>query len=93
VLRLEKTKPAHEPGVSVIALRQREPAVRQSNVAPGTVDEGRTVLEKAGTELIDRGMRRGVAQAESIRFIKRDVDRSHHCAQRRTDDRILTSER
>jgi len=74
LLRLDQAKLAHDAGISVVTLRRLEPEDGLSKVAPATVDEVRKVLEQAGAEFIDRGVRRGATTPEAIRSIKQDID-------------------
>ncbi|HVC61877.1 MAG TPA: XRE family transcriptional regulator [Acetobacteraceae bacterium] len=74
LLRLDQAKLAHDAGISVVALRRLEAEDGLSKVAPTTVDEVRKVLEQAGAEFIDRGVRRSAMTPEAIRSIKQDID-------------------
>jgi transcriptional regulator with XRE-family HTH domain len=74
--RLDQARLAHDAGISVITLRRLEEQHGLSKVAPATVDVVRQVLEKAGAEFIDRGVRRSVPAPEAIRSIKDDMTRS-----------------
>lgn len=75
LLRLDQAKLAHDAGISVITLRRLEDQHGLSKVAPATVDVVRRVLEKAGAEFIDRGVRRTAPAPEAIQSIKDDIDR------------------
>jgi transcriptional regulator with XRE-family HTH domain len=75
LLRLDQSKLAQDAGISVITLRRLEDQHGLSKVAPGTVDAVRRVLEKAGVEFIDRGVRRTAPAPEAIQAIKDDIDR------------------
>jgi transcriptional regulator with XRE-family HTH domain len=74
LLRLDPAKVAHDAGISIVTLRRLEAEDGLSKVAPTTVDEVRKVLERAGAEFIDRGVRRGAATPEEIRSIKQEID-------------------
>jgi transcriptional regulator with XRE-family HTH domain len=74
LLRLDQAKLAHDAGISVVTLRRLEGEDGLSKVAPTTVDQVRKVLEKAGAEFIDRGVRRGAATPEAIRSRKEEID-------------------
>lgn len=74
LLRLDQATLAHDAGISAVTLRRLEGEGGLSKVAPGTVDEVRKVLEKAGAEFIDRGVRRRSPAAEAIQSIKHDID-------------------
>jgi transcriptional regulator with XRE-family HTH domain len=75
LLRLDQTQLAHEAGISVITLRRLEGRHGLSHVAPATVALVRGVLEKAGAEFIDCGVRRSGLTPASIQSIKQDIDR------------------
>ena len=75
LLRLEQTQLAHEAGISVITLRRLEGRHGLSNVAPATVALVQGVLEKAGAEFIDRGVRQRIETSASVDSIKQDIDR------------------
>jgi hypothetical protein len=75
LLRLDQPTLAHDAGISVVTLRRLEAEDGLSKVAPGTVEEVRRVLEKAGAEFIDRGVRRCAPAPEAIDSIKREIDR------------------
>lgn len=75
LLRLDQTRLAQDAGISVVTLRRLESENGLSKVAPDTVAEVRRVLEKAGAEFIDRGVRRSVRAPETIKAVKRDIDR------------------
>jgi transcriptional regulator with XRE-family HTH domain len=75
LLRLDQAALARDAGISVVTLQRLEDRHGLSNVAPATVDAVRQVLEKAGAEFIDRGVRRSVPAAETIQSIKDDIDR------------------
>jgi hypothetical protein len=74
LLRLDQTTLAQSAGISVITLRRLEDHHGLSKVAPATVELVREVLEKAGAEFIDRGVRRSAPTSEGIRSIKQDID-------------------
>ncbi len=74
LLRLDQAKLAHDAGISVVTLRRLEGDDGLSKVASGTVEEVRRVLEQAGVEFIDRGIRRRTATPETIQAIKREID-------------------
>jgi transcriptional regulator with XRE-family HTH domain len=75
LLRLDQTKLAQEAGISVVTLRRLEADGGLAKVAPATVDEVRRVLEKAGVEFIDRGVRRNARAPETIQSTKDEIDR------------------
>jgi hypothetical protein len=75
LLRLDQSTLAHDAGISVVTLRRLEDPLGLSKVAPSTVDAVRRVLEKAGADFIDRGVRRRAPGPEAIQAIKRDIDR------------------
>lgn len=75
LLRLDQATLAHDAGISVVTLRRLEEEHGLSKVAPATVEAVRRVLEKAGAEFIDQGVRRRALTPEAVRSIKRDVDR------------------
>jgi predicted transcriptional regulator len=74
LLRLDQATLAQSAGISVITLRRLEDRHGLSKVAPATVDLVREVLEKAGAEFIDRGVRQSALTPEGIRSIKQDID-------------------
>jgi hypothetical protein len=74
LLRLDQATLAQDAGISVVTLRRLEGEDGLMKVAPGTVDEVRKALEKAGAEFIDRGVRRGAATPEAIQAAKHDID-------------------
>ena len=76
LLRLDQTRLAHDAGISVVTLRRLEDQHGLSKVAPATVAVVRLVLEKAGAEFIDRGVRRSAPAPEAIQAIKDDIDRN-----------------
>ena len=65
LLRLDQATLAQDAGISVVTLRRLEGEDGLMKVAPGTVDEVRKALEKAGAEFIDRGVRRGGRRRQS----------------------------
>ena len=75
LLRIGQTTLAHDAGISVITLRRLEDQHGLSKVAPATVDAVRRILEKAGAEFIDRGVRRSAPSPAALRAIKDDIDR------------------
>jgi predicted transcriptional regulator len=75
LLRLEQAALAQSAGISVITLRRLEDRHGLAKVAPATVEVVRKVLEKAGAEFIDRGVRQRALTAEDVRSIKQDIDR------------------
>lgn len=75
LLRLDQATVAQDAGISLVTLRRLEADDGLSKVAPATVDEVRKVLEKAGAEFIDRGVRRSARSKEDIATIKADIDR------------------
>jgi hypothetical protein len=74
-LRLDQSVLARDAGISVITLRRLEDRHGLSKVAPATVDSVRRVLQKAGAEFIDRGVRQSVPAPQTIQAIKDDIDR------------------
>jgi transcriptional regulator with XRE-family HTH domain len=75
LLRLDQPTLAQNAGISVVTLRRLEAEDGLSKVAPGTVEEVRRVLEKAGAEFIDRGVRCSAPAPETTDAIKREIDR------------------
>jgi transcriptional regulator with XRE-family HTH domain len=75
LLRLDQATLAKSAGISVITLRRLEENHGLSKVSPATADVVRRVLEKAGAEFIDRGVRQSAPTQEEIRAIKRHVDK------------------
>lgn len=75
LLRLDQATLARNAGISVVTLRRLEDQHGLSKVALTTVDAVRQVLEKAGAEFIDRGVRRTPLSADEIEAIKQNVDR------------------
>jgi transcriptional regulator with XRE-family HTH domain len=75
LLRLDQAALARDAGISVITLRRLEDRHGLSKVAPATVDAVRLVLEKAGAEFIDRGVRQSIPDPDTIQAIKCEVDR------------------
>ena len=75
LLRLDQGTLARNAGISVITLRRLEERHGLSKVAPATVHRVRGVLETAGAEFIDGGVRLGAPTPEDIRAIKADIDR------------------
>jgi predicted transcriptional regulator len=74
LLRIDQATLAHDAGISLITLRRLEDRHGLSKVAPSTVDAVRRVLEKAGAEFIDRGVRRGMPAPATIQAIENDID-------------------
>lgn len=74
LLRLDQTTLAHDAGISVVTLRRLEERHGLSKVAPSTVELVRSVLEKAGAEFIDGGVRKSTLTPDDIRSLKRDID-------------------
>jgi transcriptional regulator with XRE-family HTH domain len=58
LLRLEQPEVARRAAVSVATIRRLEAPGGIEQVAAGTVDQVRRVLEAAGAEFIDHGVRR-----------------------------------
>jgi predicted transcriptional regulator len=75
LLRLDQARLAHDAGISLVTLRRLEAEDGLSKVAPTTVDEVRKVLENAGAEFIDRGVRHAATPPETLCLIKQDIDR------------------
>ena len=75
LLRLDQATLARNAGISVVTLRRLEDQHGLSKVALTTVDTVRQVLEKAGAEFIDRGVRRAARSPEEIEAIKQKIDR------------------
>lgn len=74
LLRLDQATLAQSAGISIVTLRRMEDRHGLSRVAPATVDLVRAVLEKAGAEFIDRGVRRSALTPEDFQSIKQDID-------------------
>ncbi len=66
LLRLEQDELARRAQVSVITIRRLEAVDGTGRVAPATVDDVRHVLEKAGAEFIEGGVRRRPWSPEEI---------------------------
>jgi predicted transcriptional regulator len=75
LLRLDQAAVAHDAGISLVTLRRLEEPHGLGKVAPATVEAVRRVLEKAGAEFVDRGVRHRALTAEAIRLVRRDIDR------------------
>ncbi len=75
LLRLDQTTLAQDAGISVITLRRLEEHRGLSKVAPTTVEVVRRVLEKAGVEFIDQGVRRSPPAPAAMQAIRDDIDR------------------
>ena len=72
LLRLDQASLAQQAGISVVTLRRLEEPSGLSKVAPGTVDAVRQILENAGVEFIDRGVRRLGSRPDAA--IKAEID-------------------
>lgn len=75
LLRLDQATLARNAGISVVTLRRLEDRDGLSKVASTTVNHVRTMLEAAGAEFIDRGVRRKAESPERVREIKAAIDR------------------
>jgi hypothetical protein len=75
LLRLDQATVAQNAGISVVTLRRLEDRGGLGKVASTTVDQVRQVLEAAGAEFIDRGVRRKLESPERVREIKAAIDR------------------
>jgi len=75
LLRLDQVKLARDAGISIVTLRRLEDRNGLSKVAPATVNAVRQVLENAGAEFIDRGVRRSTPSEAERQAIKREIDR------------------
>lgn len=75
LLRIDQAMLAHNAGISLITLRRLEDPDGLAKVAPAVVDSVRAVLEKAGAEFIDRGVRHRAATSDNIRSVKLEIDR------------------
>jgi DNA-binding transcriptional MerR regulator len=75
LLRLDQATVARNAGISVVTLRRLEDRGGLGMVASTTVNDVRAVLEAAGAEFIDRGVRRKMESPEQIREIKAKIDR------------------
>jgi transcriptional regulator with XRE-family HTH domain len=75
LLRVDQATLAREAGISVVTLRRLEDQHGLSKVSAGIVDSVRRVLEKAGAEFIERGVRRNEPGPEVVRSIRDDIDR------------------
>lgn len=58
LLRMDQDELARRAKVSIVTVRRLEAPDGLSKVAPGTFDEIQRVLEEAGAEFIDRGVKR-----------------------------------
>jgi transcriptional regulator with XRE-family HTH domain len=74
LLRLEQGVLAQDAGISVVTLRRLEEASGLAKVAPGTVARVRAVLERAGVEFIDRGVRRRAPGDAELAVVRREID-------------------
>jgi transcriptional regulator with XRE-family HTH domain len=74
LLRVEQTKLAQDAGVSIATLRRLEARVGHSKVTPATVDRVRHVLERAGAEFIERGVRRRTENQAGSALVEREID-------------------
>jgi transcriptional regulator with XRE-family HTH domain len=79
LLRMDQEELAHRANVSVVTVRRLEAPDGCSKVAPGTVAEIRHVLEAAGAEFVDRGVRQRAWTPEEI---EARYQRIHAIAQR-----------
>ena len=75
LLRIDQAMLAHNAGISLITLRRLEDPDGLAKVEPAIVDTVRTVLEKAGAEFVERGVRHKAATSDNIRSIKLEIDR------------------
>jgi predicted transcriptional regulator len=75
LLRLDQATLAHNAGISVVTLRRLEDRDGLAKVASTTVNHVREVLEAAGAEFIDRGVRRKAESTERVGEIKAKIDR------------------
>jgi transcriptional regulator with XRE-family HTH domain len=66
LLRLEQDELARRANVSVVTIRRLEAPDGISKVAPATVDEIQRVLEDAGAEFLERGVRHRAWTPEEI---------------------------
>ncbi len=80
LLRMEQDELARRAQVSVVTIRRLEAPDGLARVAPATLDGVRRVLEDAGAEFVDRGVRRRQRSAEEqaalLRDLKEIIDRS-----------------
>jgi len=74
LLRLEQAVVAQDAGISIVTLRRLEEPGGLSKVAPATVERVRAVLERAGVEFVDRGVRRRAQDAGHLAAVRRDID-------------------
>jgi transcriptional regulator with XRE-family HTH domain len=74
LLRIDQATLARNAGISVVTLRRLEEPQGLSKVAPATVQAVRDVLESAGAEFIDSGVRRSPPSPNERQAIKRDID-------------------
>ena len=66
LLRMDQETLAHRANVSVVTVRRLEAPGGLGKVAPTTFDEVRKVLEAAGAEFVERGVRRRQRTPEEI---------------------------
>ncbi len=66
LLRMEQDELARRAHVSVVTIRRLETADGRTLVAPATVDGVRNVLENAGAEFIEGGVRRRQRSPEEV---------------------------
>ena len=65
LLRVEQAELARRAAVSVVTIRRLEAPDGLGRVTPATVDSVRRVLEDAGVEFIEDGVRRRAAPAQA----------------------------
>jgi hypothetical protein len=73
LLRMEQDELARRAQVSVARIQDIEAHDGLKRVPPATVDSVRHVLEDAGAEFIDRGVRRRERTPEEIEALYRDL--------------------
>ena len=71
---------ARRSNVSVVTVRRLEAPDGLSKVAPGTLDEVQRVLEAAGAEFVDRGVRQRAFTPEEIKARLQQIKDIAACA-------------
>ncbi len=74
LLRLEQGVVAQDAGFSIVTLRRLQEPSGLSKVAPATIERVHAVLERAGVEFVDRGVRRRAPDAAEMAAVRRDID-------------------
>jgi transcriptional regulator with XRE-family HTH domain len=73
LLRIEQDELAKRAQVSVVTIRRLETVNGLAQVAPATLDGVRHVLEDAGAEFIEGGVRRRQRSPEEAETLYRDI--------------------